>query len=294
MSPSQLFAFIHRNCGRWSVRLACHVLAVSESGYYRWAGRKPRTDRDALLWAEMKQVLAQSPENDNYGIDRMRLALLQRGVEASRSRVYRTMKHHGLIHKKARHPNGITRADAAAQKSENLLSRDFRSDAPGVKLLTDITEIRCCDGKLYLSAILDCFNGEIVGFSMADNMRAELCVSALRSMSKGFGYRNMIVHSDRGSQFTSDAYRKELAALNATQSMSGTGRCYDNARMESFFATLKKELIYRMNSERFPRAQVQSAVFRYIAGYYNLRRVYTPNPLGLPPALLRTAKSLAA
>ena len=294
MIPGALFALIHRKRGRWGVRFACRVLGVSESGYYRWAGRKPRTDRDAQLWAEMRKVLAEAPENDNYGVDRMRLALLHRGVTVSRSGVYRTMKRHGIIHKKPRHPNGLTRADAAAQKSENLLARNFRSNAPGAKLVTDITEIPCSDGKLYLAAMLDCFNGEIVGFSMANNMRAELCVAALRSMSRHFGYRGMIVHSDRGSQFTSEAYRNELAALGATQSMSGTGRCYDNARMESFFATLKKELIYRMGSQRFPRRQVQSAVFRYIVGYYTPRRIYTPNPNGLPPAILRNAKQLAA
>ena len=237
----------------------------------------------------MQKILAQATENDNYGVDRMLLALGHEGINVSRSSVYRSMKLHGLIHKRKYYPNGITREDAAAQKSENLLARDFHSDEPGKKLLTDITEIQCCDGKLYLAAVLDCFNGEIVGMAMADNMKAELCVSAFENACKGFGYRKMLLHSDRGSQFTSWVFRQALRRYDAVQSMSSTGRCYDNARMESFFATLKKELIYRMGSEHFPRRQVQSAVFRYINGYYNLRRIYTPNPHGLPPARYREA-----
>lgn len=269
----------------------CRVLGVSESGYYRWRKRKPREGLEALLWAKMQEILAQAPENDNYGIGRMQLALELEGVQASRSSVYRTMSRHGLLHRKKR-ANSLTKADPAAQKSENLLQRDFHSDAPGQKLLTDITEIPCSDGKLYLAPVLDCFNGEIVGMAMADHMRAELCVEALRSMSRAFHYQYMLVHSDRGSQFTSCVYRRQLAKLHAVQSMSGTGRCYDNARMESFFATLKKELIYRMDSRLFPRHQVQSAVFRYITCYYNPLRIYTSNPNGLPPSQFR-AFSLA-
>lgn len=265
------------------------MLGVSESGYYSWKRRKPKRNLDELLWAAMKKILAQAPENDNYGVNRMLLALDHDGIDVSRSSVYRSMKLHGLIHKRKHYPNGITREDAAAQKSENLLARDFHSDEPGKKLLMDITEIQCYDGKLYLAAVLDCFNGEIIGLAMSDNMKAELCVSAFENACKGYGYRKMLLHSDRGSQFTSSVFRQVLQKFDAVQSMSGTGRCYDNARMESFFATLKKELIYRMGSEHFPRKQVRSAVFRYITGYYNLRRIYTPNPLGLPPARYREA-----
>jgi transposase InsO family protein len=242
----------------------------------------------------MQQILAEAPENDNYGIDRMLLALGYEGIDVSRSSVYRTMKLHGLIHKRKRYPNGITREDAAVQKSENLIARDFHSDRPGKKLLTDITEIQCYDGKLYLAAVLDCFNGEIVGMAIEDNMKSELCVTAFENACKGYGYREMILHSDRGSQFTSWDFRQVLRRYDAVQSMSGTGRCYDNARMESFFATLKKELIYRMGSEHFPRKQVQSAIFRYINGYYNLRRIYTSNPHGLPPARYREAHLVRA
>ncbi|CAG7652865.1 hypothetical protein PAESOLCIP111_06657 [Paenibacillus solanacearum] len=126
---------------------------------------------------------------------------------------------HGVLKKVKRHPNGITREDAAAQKSENLIKRDFSASAPNQKWLSDITEVPCSDGKLYLSAVLDCLNGEIVGIAMDDNMRKELCI----------------------------------------QSMSGTGRCYDNARMESFFATLKKEKLYKIKTEYYPMAYIKSS-----------------------------------
>lgn len=251
-----------------------------ESGYYRWLRRPARPE---LLWGELQAVLDQAPENDNYGVGRMHLALAQRGVQTSRSSVYRAMKAHGILHKAPRKPHNLTKADAEASPSQDLLLRDFHADEPGRKLVTDITEIQCADGKLYLAAVLDCWNGEILGICTARNMRAQLCISAVENAHPSPG---AILHSDRGSQFTSGAFRACLGRLQLRQSMGRVGSCFDNARMESFWATLKKELIYRMAAHRFPAHQVSSAVFRYIFGYYNTRRVYTANPGGLPPAAL--------
>ena len=129
------------------------------------------------------------------------------------------------------------------QEKENLIKRDFYAEKPMQKLLTDITEIACVDGKLYISPIMDCFNGEIVALEMRENMKKELCIDTIRQLGK---LNNVILHSDRGSQYTSEDFRKELKRLGITQSLSGTGRCYDNARMESFFATLKKEKLYQI------------------------------------------------
>ncbi|MFC3342169.1 IS3 family transposase [Paenibacillus abyssi] len=218
----------------------------------------------------------------------MLLALSQIEITTSYRTVYRIMKKHGLLKKAKRHPNGITREDAAAQKSENLIRRDFKSSAPNQKWwLSDITGVPCSDGKLYLSAVLDCFNGEIVGVAMDDNMRKQLCIQSFENACKARNARGMIFHSDRGSQFTSQAFRECLAKRGAIQSMSGTGRCYDNARMESFFATLKKEKLYKINTERYPMAYIKSIIFRYIMVYYNRRRVYTSNPGGWPPTIYR-------
>ena len=273
----------------------CRVLHVSESGYYRSLKRAERITRRQILLVKIKEIISRFPENENYGARRIHLALRQQGENVSYSTVFRTMKDNNLLHKAKRHPNGITRADTAAQKADNLINRDFSADAPNQKWLTDITEVSCLDGKLYVAPILDCFNGEIVGLAVDDNMRAELCVRAFENACNSCGARAMILHSDRGSQFTSAAFRACLAKYEAVQSMSGIGRCYDNARMESFFATLKKEKLYRMNTKVLPMEQVKSIIFRYIMVYYNRQRIYTSNPGGWPPVTFRyMALSLAA
>jgi transposase InsO family protein len=240
-----------------------------------------------ILLAKIKEILSQFPENDNYGAKRVHTALEQQGIHVSYSTVYRIMKANGLLHKAKRHPNGTTHADAEAQKAENILQRNFLSDKAYEKWLTDITEVPCADGKLYIAAVLDCYNGEIVGLAMDDNMRKELCIEAFNSACELTGARGMILHSDRGCQFTSNDFRKELEKFGAIQSMSGTGCCYDNARMESFFATLKKEKLYRICTARMTMDQVKTIVFRYIMVYYNRQRVCSFNPGGWPPVVYK-------
>jgi len=265
----------------------CKALAVSESGFYRSLKPSSKKQSQQSLLVAIQDVLNEHEDNQNYGVMRVLLALEQKGIKASYSKVYRVMKKHGLLKKAKRHPNGITREDALAQKSENLLQGDFIASAPNQKWLSDITEIPCSDGKLYLCAVLDCFNGEIVGLAMDDNMRKELCIQAFENACRARNARGMIFHSDRGSQYTSQAFRECLARRGAIQSMSGTGRCYDNARMESFFATLKKEKLYKIKTERYPMAYVKTVIFRYIMVYYNRQRIYTSNPGGWPPAIYR-------
>lgn len=262
----------------------CKALAVSESGFYRSLKPSSKKQSQQSLLVAIQDVLNEHEDNQNYGVMRVLLALEQKGIKASYSKVYRVMKKHGLLKKAKRHPNGITREDALAQKSENLLQGDFIASAPNQKWLSDITEIPCSDGKLYLCAVLDCFNGEIVGLAMDDNMRKELCIQAFENACRARNARGMIFHSDRGSQYTSQAFRECLARRGAIQSMSGTGRCYDNARMESFFATLKKEKLYKIKTERYPMAYVKTVIFRYIMVYYNRQRIYTSNPGGLAPS----------
>jgi transposase InsO family protein len=265
----------------------CKALAVSESGFYRSLKPSSKKQSQQSLLVAIQDVLNEHEDNQNYGVMRVLLALEQKGIKASYSKVYRVMKKHGLLKKAKRHPNGITREDALAQKSENLLQGDFIASASNQKWLSDITEIPCSDGKLYLCAVLDCFNGEIVGLAMDDNMRKELCIQAFENACRARNARGMIFHSDRGSQYTSQAFRECLARRGAIQSMSGTGRCYDNARMESFFATLKKEKLYKIKTERYPMAYVKTVIFRYIMVYYNRQRIYTSNPGGWPPAIYR-------
>lgn len=264
----------------------CRVLKVSEQGYYRFLRRLGPAARDKELLEQIYQCLREEPENANYGVRRIIWWLrFHRDYTGGDRRIYRICReNHLMIHPKRR-PNGITREDREAQKSENRIKQDFSATKPNEKMLTDITEVSCADGKLYLAAVLDCFDGSIQGFQMASHMRAELCVEAFENACRKSGARGMILHSDRGSQFTSGKFRAALAKYGTIQSMSGPGRCYDNARMESFFATLKKEKLYQINTSTLTREEVRSVIFRYIS-YYNLRRITSVND-GLPPLVYR-------
>lgn len=265
----------------------CRVLHLSESGYYRWLRNRDRHSSRQLLAGKVKKILEEHPDNRNYGVDRVCLALEQDGVDVSRRTVYRVMKENGWLHKK-RIPRGITKATTEVQEQENLLKRDFSARRPLEKFLTDITEVQCADGKLYISPIMDCFSGEIVALEMRDNMKKELCIDTVRQLERIYpSLSGAVFHSDRGSQYTSAAFRAELSRCGMIQSLSGIGHCFDNARMESFFATLKKEKIYQIAAYKLPREQVKTIIFRYIFIYYNRVRIYTRNPLGLPPARYR-------
>ena len=217
----------------------------------------------------------------------MQLALAQRGVLCGLRRLTRLMREHGWLHERRRLPKGLTKPDPQAMAAENLLHQDFSANRPWRKLLTDITQTQCADGKLYISPIMDCFNGEILSLCMDNNMRKELCINTLKAAAGRFPIRGAIQHSDRGSQYTSDGFRQELKNCGLIQSLSGVAHCYDNARMESFFATLKKELLYRIPTYRMTMDEVKTLVFRYVFIYYNQHRVYTANPDGLPPATFR-------
>ena len=223
----------------------------------------------------MQEIHDEHPQNGNYGAPRMQQALMQRGMKAGLRRVKRIMREHGWLHERRRRPKGLTKADPAAMASENLLKQDFHANRPFAKLLTDITQVQCRDGKLYISPIMDCYSGEILSLCMRDNMKKELCVDTVKAMANRFPVRDAILHSDRGSQYTSEAFRSELARQGLTQSLSGVAHCYDNARMESFFA-------YRLSM-----SEVKSLVFRYVFVYYNRIRVYTANPGGWPPETWR-------
>jgi transposase InsO family protein len=191
-----------------------------------------------------------------------------------------------LLHESNRSPDGLTKADRDAMKPENIIRQDFTAEAPLRKLLTDITQIPCKDAKLYVSPLLDCYNGEIISLVMDTNMKKELCIDTVKALRR-YPIEGAILHSDRGSQYTSEAFRETLKRMKIQQSLSGVAHCYDNARMESFFATLKKELLYCIPTYRMTMEEVKSAVFRYVFTYYNQVRVYTGNPDGWPPAVYR-------
>ena len=218
----------------------------------------------------------------------MLIALQQKGIKTSLSSVRRAMRKGNLVKRNRRSPDGLTKADKKAMQPENLLKRDFKTSAPNKKWLTDITQVNCKDGKLYIAPVFDCFSGEIVSLAMDRNMKKELCISALEAAFKARKPKTgVIVHSDAGSQYTSYDYKSTIGKYKAIQSMSDVGKCYDNARMESFFATLKKEKLYKIKTEKMTVEEVKTVVFQYVMVYYNRKRITTVNPGGLPPSIYR-------
>ena len=228
----------------------CRVLRVSRQGFYQYLANQNRPWKYQPLADAMMEILKEDTCNDTYGRVRMYQALTLKQPEnvdiPSERTVYRIMEEIGISHHPRRKPNGITKADREARKSDDLLKRDFHADEPLTKCVTDITEIKASDGKLYVSAIFDCYDSGVIGLAMDTNMKAPLCVQTLENASKAYpDIRGAIIHSDRGSQYTSQIYREAVCKYGIHQSMnSAGGRCHDNARCESMWARMKSELLY--------------------------------------------------
>ena len=205
----------------------------------------------------------ESPFNENYGVPRMQMALEKQGLKAGKRRIARIMRENGWIHERKRRPKGLTRATTEIQEKENLLKQDFHSDQPYQKLLTDISQIPCADGKLYISPVMDCFNGEILSLLMRDNMRKELCIDTVVAAARRFPIKGAILHSDRGSQYTSDEFENYLHSQGILHSFSRKGNPYDNACIESFHSVLKKEEVYTTTYQTFEEAKTAEYMKHY-------------------------------
>lgn len=244
----------------------------------------------------MQKILAEDLYNDTYGRIRMFEAIKLRHKNdpefhiPSQRTIYRIMKSLGLSHHPKRNPHGITKADKKARKSDDLLKRDFYAEKPLEKCITDITEIKAKDGKLYVSAIFDGFDSAVLGLSLDTNMKATLLKNTLDNAYMAYpDLRGAIVHSDRGSQYTSDLYRKIIKKYGIIQSMNSSGgRCHDNARCESMWARMKDELFYSRNrkSTLFSVEELKIMVWRFFISYWNNRRIFSANN-GLPPMFKR-------
>lgn len=276
-----------------NISFYCRMLKVSREGFRKFLKNKDKPWKYEALAEAMRDICTEDECNDTYGRIRMFQALRLKkpeGVDIPGERtVYRVMEKIGLSHKPKRKPNGITKADRKARKSDDLLKRNFTADKPLTKAVTDITEIKCLDGKLYTSAIFDCYDLTVLGLAMDTNMKAPLCVETLKNAVKAFpDLKGAIVHSDRGTQYTSESYRKAITKYGIIQSMnSDGGRCHDNARCESMWARMKSELLYdRYDTEKMLVEDVKVLIWRYFISYWNNRRICSANE-GLPPAVKR-------
>lgn len=258
----------------------CRVLHVSRQGFYQYLANKDCPWKYQPLADAMKEILTEDECNDTYGRIRMYQALTLKQPEnvniPSERTVYRIMEEIGISHQPRRKPNGITKADREARKSDDLLKRDFHAEEPLTKCVTDITEIKASDGKLYVSAVFDCFDSSVVGLAMDTNMKAPLCVQTLENTFNAYpGIRGAIIHSDRGSQYTSQLYRDAVRQYGIQQSMnSAGGRCHDNARCESMWARMKSELLYdRYDTEKMTTEELRAIIWRYFISYWNNRTI---------------------
>jgi len=260
-----------------NVAKACHLLEVSRSAYYQWSNGTPsaRELSDAELADKVVDIFTKS--RCTYGAPRITTKLAEEGIGIGKKRVARLMVRRGLAGRAKRRFKKTTIADRSAEpRAIDLIGRVF---GPGVREVDtawcgDITYVRTWEGWLYLASVIDLESRRVVGFAMADHMRADLVCDALEmAIEQRRPAPGLIFHSDRGSQYTSGAFSKLLGAHRITQSLSRAGQCWDNAVAESWFSTLKEELIYR---QAWPtRVQARRAIFEFIEVFYNRERLHS-------------------
>jgi transposase InsO family protein len=251
----------------------CDALAVSVGGYYAWKARpaSARAGRRERVVAEIRAAHAAS--RGTYGSPRVHAELKEAGVAACENTVAKYMRQESIVAVTHRRRPGVRTTDSSHGHpvAENVLARDFHADAPDRKWCVDITYVATGEGWLYLAAVMDLCSRRIVGWAMADHLRSELCDDALRmavaNRRPGTGLPH---HGDRGVQYCCHAYRALLEQAGMLCSMSGRSDCYDNAAMESFWGTLKREHVYL--TAFATRAEARLSLFEYIEVFYNRRR----------------------
>lgn len=269
-----IYKFMAAHEGEFRIERMCRVLGVGRSGYYAWRSR-PASQRARANDALLVQIqAAYETSRATYGSPRIQAALRRNGVKCSKKRVARLMRLHGLRgrNKPKRHPWTTQRA-AGAIPAPNLLNQEFTATAPNQKWVTDITYIDTAEGWLYLAPVLDLYSRRVVGWAMADHMETSLVEEALKmALRQRHPQADWLHHSDQGRQYTSQTYQDLLAASHCQVSMSRVGNCYDNAVMESFFATLKTECV---TGQFTSRAQARSSIFEYMEAWYNRQRLHS-------------------
>lgn len=252
----------------------CKVLGVSRSGYYAYRKRKPskRAIENTRLLVEIREIYRS--KRQVYGSPRIHAELASRGVACSKNRVARLMRQAEIRAKTKRKYKATTDSNHSLAVKENLLNRNFKAEKPDKIWVADISYIHTDEGWLYLAAVLDLYSRRVVGWHMAPHMRTELVEKALEmAIKQRRPGANLIHHSDRGSQYASIDYQKLLKEHEMKCSMSRKGDCWDNAPMESFFKTLKSELV---EWERYrTRKEAKRSISEYILGFYNSERLHS-------------------
>ena len=265
------YRFIEEHKGRWPVRLLCETLEVSSASYYAWRQR-PRSRRrqrhDALL-VEVRAIHAEFQAR--YGSPRIHAELEARGHDCCVNTVARLMHDHDIRAKTARKFRCTTDSNHDLPVADNLLDRQFDPGSANEAWVADITYVPTREGWLYLAVVEDLYSRRVVGWSMADHLESRLVVDALAlTVERRLPGEGLLAHSDRGRQYASDHYQRLLARHGITCSMSRKADCWDNAPMESFFASLKKELIH--DADFATRAAARPAIVAYIEVFYNNQR----------------------
>lgn len=262
------------HCDEFSIALLCQVMEVSVSSYYAWQKRpeSERKEENQQIVAKIKDIHKQSRQT--YGSPRMYVELKKQNISCSENRVARLMKLHQIAAKRKRRFVVTTDSKHDLPVAENILNQNFQATKSDQKWATDITYIWTKEGWLYLAVVLDLFSRKIVGWAMDANMERWLVINALKmALQSRHPPKGLLHHSDRGSQYASNDYQQVLSDNNICCSMSRKGNCYDNAVMESFFATLKQELVYHHLYQ--DRKEAKQEIFEYIQVWYNRKRSHS-------------------
>lgn len=271
------YGFIEAHRGCWPVRLMCRVLGVAPGGYYGWRGRPVslRAQRREALTDAIKAVHGEVKAR--YGSPRIHAELVARGETCCVNTVAKLMRRHGIAAKTKRKFRCTTDSNHDRPVAENVVDRQFEPEAPNQVWTADITYVPTREGWLYLAAVEDLYSRQVVGWSMGERIDSRLVVDALEmAVSRRRPAAGLVAHSDRGSQYASEHYQRRLAGHGITCSMSRRGNCWDNAPMESFFASLKKELVH--DEDYATREEARVSLFEFIEAFYN--RVRRHSSLG--------------
>lgn len=269
------FRFIDAEKAFYPLTVLCHVLKVSRSGYYAYVarGESDHARRDTELTSKIVAVFEAS--RGRYGSPRIHRALQNEGERVSVRRVERLMRQAGLVARQPRRWRQTTLSNDSNKPEENILNREFSGRELGEVLVSDITFLPTPRGFMFLAVVLDLASREVIGWDMKAHMRTELCLAALdAALLRKPPTDEWIHHSDRGSQYTSGDYLRQLKSAGATISMSRKGNCWDNAPCESFFSTLKTEL-FDNKPWKGSNEELRAALFEYIEVFYNRQRLHS-------------------